>query len=150
METVAEDYIDVLFIEGDSDIAELYRQKLQLDGYRVTVVKPVGDRLDLNGRTQPDIVYIEMSPTDSASIAAFKALRDDDRMRSVPAVILSRVGETEFRECGIALGTLDYLVSPPVAKSLWTVAEGIFATQPAPSRGSQPVNGGRGIESRIA
>ncbi len=150
MDTVAEDFVDVLFVEADSDIAELYRHKLHLDGYRVTVVKPVGDWLDLDGCAQPDIVYIEVSPTDSESIASFKALRDDDRMRHVPTIILSRACESEFRERGIALGTLDYLVSPPAAMSLRTIAEGAFATRSVPSAGARPADVRRGVESRIA
>jgi DNA-binding response OmpR family regulator len=148
MDTVAEDFVDVLFVEGDPEIAELYRHKLHLDGYRVTVAKPVGDWLDLDDWAQPDIVYIEVSPTDSESIASFEALRDDDRMRHVPAIILSRARESEFRERGIALGTLDYLVSPPAAMSLWTVAEGAFATRSVPSAGVRPADVQRGVESR--
>ena len=45
MDTLAEDLIDVLFVQGESNIAELYRHKLDLDGYRVTLAKPVGDSL---------------------------------------------------------------------------------------------------------
>jgi DNA-binding response OmpR family regulator len=150
MDTLAEDLVDVLFVQGDPNIAELYRHKLDLDGYRVTLAKPVGDSLDFDGRAQPDIVFIEVSPTDSESIALFKALREDDRMRNVPAVILSRAGEREFRECGIALGALDYLVSLPPTMSLWTAAEGVFERQSAPSAGARPAGLKRGVESRIA
>jgi DNA-binding response OmpR family regulator len=149
MDTVAEDFVDVLFVEGDPEIAELYRHKLHLDGYRVTVAKPVGDWLDLDDWAQPDIVFIEVSPTDSESIASFKALREDDRMRNVPTIILSRASEREFRECGIALGTLDYLVSLPPTMSVWTAAEGVFARQSAPSAGARPAGVERGVESRV-
>jgi DNA-binding response OmpR family regulator len=150
MDTLAEDLVDVLFVQGESDIAELYRHKLDLDGYRVTLAKPVGDSLDFDGQAQPDIVFIEVSPTDSKSIASFKALREDARMRNVPAVILSRARQREFRECGIALGALDYLVSLPPTMSLWTAAEGVFEVQSAPSAGARPAGVKRGVESRIA
>lgn len=129
MDTLADDLIDVLFVEGDPSIAELYRHKLHLDGYRVTVAKHVGDWLDLDGRAWPDIVYIEVSPADAESIASFKTLRDDDRLRNVPAIILTGAREPEFRERGIALGPLDYLVRPPAALSLWSVADDVFAAR---------------------
>ncbi len=148
MDNLAEDLVDVLFVEGDPDIAELYRHKLDLDGYRVTVAKPVGDWLDFDRRAQPDIVFIEVSPTDAESIASFKALRDDDRMRNVPKIILSHAREPEFRERGLALGTLDYVVSPAVAMLLCTVAEGVFATRSVPSAGVRPADVQRGVEAR--
>jgi DNA-binding response OmpR family regulator len=149
MDTLAEDLVDVLFVEGDPNVAELYRHKLDLDGYRVTLAKPVGDSLDFDGRAQPDIVFIEVSP-DSDGIASFKALREDDRMRNVPAIILSRARERELRECGIALGTLDYVVNLPPTMSLWTAAEGALARQSGPSGGARPAGVARGVESRIA
>jgi DNA-binding response OmpR family regulator len=128
MDPIADDLIDVLFVEGDPNVAELYRHRLHLDGYRVTVAKPVGDWLDLAGRAWPDIVYIEVSTADAESIASFKTLRDDDRLRNVPTIILTSAREPEFRERGIVLGTIDYLVRPPAtAMSLWSVADDVFA-----------------------
>jgi DNA-binding response OmpR family regulator len=129
MDTLAEDLVDVLFVEGDPNIAELYRHRLHHDGYRVTVAKPVGDWLDLDGWAQPDIVYIDISRAGSEGIASLKALRNDDRLRNVPAIILTGARESEFRERGIALGTLDYLVRPPAAMSLWSVADDVFAAR---------------------
>jgi DNA-binding response OmpR family regulator len=140
MDILADDLIDVLFVEGNPEIAELYRHKLHLDGYRVTVARPVGDWLDLDDGAQPDIVYIEVSPTDLESIASFKALRDDDRMRNVPAIVLSRARESEFRELGITLGTLNYLVSAPAPMSLRPVPEGAFATRSVVSAGTRPAD----------
>lgn len=130
MELMAEDEVDVLFIQRDPDIAELYRHKLQLDGYRVTIVRSVAKWLDGQASTRPDIVYLEISPADAETVAAFTALRQDARMRNVPAVLLSSAGEATLRERGITLGSLDYVVTPPAAISLWTLAEGVFATQP--------------------
>ncbi|HEX9095848.1 MAG TPA: hypothetical protein VF990_07060 [Candidatus Dormibacteraeota bacterium] len=125
MDTLAEDVVDVLFVGSDSDTTELYRHKLHLDGYRVTVAKPVGDWLNFDGRAWPDIVFIEVA--DAESIASFKTLRDDDQLRNVPAIILSGAREAAFRERDIALGPLDYLVPPSAAVSLWSVTNDVFA-----------------------
>lgn len=131
MDSLAEDLVDVLFVEGDPSIAELYRHKLHLDGYRVTVAKHLGDWLELNGRARPDIVYIEVQPGDAESIASFKTLRDDDRLRNVPTIILTGAREPEFRERGVALGALDYLVRPPAIMPLCSAADDVFAARSA-------------------
>jgi response regulator RpfG family c-di-GMP phosphodiesterase len=130
MEVLADDPVDILFLEEDSDLGELYSYKLQLDGYRVTVAKPAGDRLELGGRPQPDIIFIEVSPTDPNSLAAFKALRRDRRTRTVPVVVLSHARQPELREHGVKLGELDYLVSPPLSISLSAVTEEGFVRPP--------------------
>src|ERR1700674_367812 len=38
-----EDSSDVLLIAGDTDVAEMYRMKLEMDGYRVSAIADVGD-----------------------------------------------------------------------------------------------------------
>jgi DNA-binding response OmpR family regulator len=150
MDNLAEEPIDVLFVESAPELAELYRHKLDLDGYRVTVVKHVGDWLDLDGLARPDIVFLEVSPADAESVASFKALRDDQRLRNIPAIILTGAREPEFRERGIALGTLDYLVAAPAAMSLWRVADGVFTARSVASAGARLADVGPRVVSRTA
>ena len=40
LSTIEAEALDILFIEDDPDIAEMYRLKLELDGYWVRVVEP--------------------------------------------------------------------------------------------------------------
>src|SRR5437763_12665275 len=51
--------VDILFIADDPDLAEMYRLKLELDGYWVRVVQPeaaVAEAL----RHRPELVFLDL------------------------------------------------------------------------------------------
>src|SRR2546423_2362213 len=51
---------EILLIASDSDVAEMYRMKLELDGYRVTRIDDVRDRARLRAGWQPDLVMFDL------------------------------------------------------------------------------------------
>ncbi len=116
----SEELVDVLFIEGDPAVAEMYKLKLELDGYRV-VVTPAGDGvLDQARQRVPDIIFVEMKRPDEESVALLTRLRSDEITRNVPVVIVSSLGASELSKAGLRLGILDYLVNSYPAASNFT------------------------------
>ena len=51
--------VRVLFIEDDPAVAEMYKLKLELDGYTVTVAKDGEEGLQLANETPPDIIFLD-------------------------------------------------------------------------------------------
>jgi DNA-binding response OmpR family regulator len=97
---------DVLLIGGDSDAAEMYRMKLQLDGCRVITI---GDATARPAGWRPDLVLIDLGLGDTAQLLDLQRLRADPLLADVPALLLSTRSEEELRRQGLALGPLDYL-----------------------------------------
>ena len=60
MSEVVDEDVNVLFIEDDPAVAEMYKLKLELDGYRVTVAKSGEEGLDQAKRHVPDIVFLDI------------------------------------------------------------------------------------------
>src|SRR6266702_4338391 len=60
MSEVIDEDVNVLFIEDDPAVAEMYKLKLELDGYRVTVAKSGEEGLDHANSQVPDIVFLDI------------------------------------------------------------------------------------------
>src|SRR5689334_5521622 len=109
MNQVPDERLDVLFISEDSDLAEMYRLKLELDGYLVRTVRrdeewpPAGWR--------PDIAYLDVDGGEGLGLRGYSRLRSDAAMGDVPVVILARVGAFDLARRGFILGAQDYLVT---------------------------------------
>jgi DNA-binding response OmpR family regulator len=113
MSAVAESYDDsaeVLLIAGDSDVAEMYRMKLELDGYRVITIGNVGDPTAHPAGWRPDIVLIDLGVGGGAQLRDLERLRADPLLAKVPALLLSTRSEEELKTRGFALGPTDYLL----------------------------------------
>jgi CheY-like chemotaxis protein len=104
------DDVRVLFVEDDSAIAQMYRLKLELDGYRVEVAGDGELALQMARSSPPDIIFLDMRLPKLDGIGVLEALRADPLTRTVPVVILSSRSEKELVERGARLGVLDHLV----------------------------------------
>jgi DNA-binding response OmpR family regulator len=104
------DEIRVLFVEDDPTVAQMYRLKLELDGYQVTMAKDGEEGLRLASEVDPDIVFLDIRLPKVDGFAVLEGLRSFDRTRNVPVVILSNYGEQELVERGLRLGALEYLI----------------------------------------
>jgi len=84
-----EEPVDILFVAGDPDLAELYRMKLELDGYRVTIATSVEAAIEAVSRQPADIVYLDLGDPRPQAIASWRALRKVPAMRNIPMILLS-------------------------------------------------------------
>jgi DNA-binding response OmpR family regulator len=104
------DDIRVLFVEDDPTVAQMYRLKLELDGYQVIMAKDGEEGLRLAREVDPDIVFLDIRLPKVDGFSVLEGLRAADRTRNVPVVILSNYGEQDLVERGLRLGALEYLI----------------------------------------
>jgi len=102
--------VNVLFIEDDPAVAEMYRLKLELDGYRVRVAKSGEQGVAEAKENVPDIVFLDIRLPKMDGFEVLKNLRADPVTRPIPVIILSNYGEKELVDRGLRLGALDYLI----------------------------------------
>jgi two-component system, OmpR family, phosphate regulon response regulator PhoB len=107
---LTEEVIHVLFIEDDPSVAEMYKLKLELDGYQVKVV-PNDDRVVQEAASlRPDMIYLDLRFGEEEGFATLQRLRATGRTRGVPVIILSRQPASELAGRGFEAELLDYVV----------------------------------------
>jgi len=104
------DDVRVLFIEDDPTVAQMYKLKLELDGYQVTMAKDGEEGLQLATDVRPDIIFLDIRLPKMDGFAVLERLRGNEQTRHIPVVILSNYGERELVERGLKLGALEYLI----------------------------------------
>jgi DNA-binding response OmpR family regulator len=102
--------VKVLFIEDDPAVAEMYKLKLELDGYTVTVAKDGEEGLQVATDSPPDIIFLDTRLPKMDGFAVLERLRSMERTAEVPVIILSNYGERELVDRGLKLGALEYLI----------------------------------------
>jgi CheY-like chemotaxis protein len=105
-----DDEVRVLFVEDDPSVAQMYKLKLELDGYQVTVADDGESALRMATESPPDMIFLDIRLPKLDGLTVLERLRADDRTRHVPVVILSNYSERELVERGLKLGALEYLV----------------------------------------
>ena len=104
------DDVRVLFVEDDASVAQMYRLKLELDGYTVDVAGDGMAALEKARTTAPDIIFLDIRLPKLDGLGVLEALRGDPSTAKIPVVILSNWNERELVERGVSLGALDLLI----------------------------------------
>ena len=101
--------LDVLYIAEDDALAEMYRLKLELDGYLVRVVDLDNAAAETRAR-RPDIIFLELPAGRPDRLGILEDLRRAARRPNLPAVILAASRSQELRNQGANLSASDYVV----------------------------------------
>ena len=114
MQSELEEITTVLLIEDDQTFADMYRLRLELDGYRVIEARDGQTALEIAASAQPDLIFLDIKLPMLDGLAVLEALRAGESTRHTPVVILSSYGEDDLRERGLRLGALEYLIKSHV------------------------------------
>ena len=103
--------LEILFVAEDEGLAEMYKLKLELDGYRVRVINRQQARSI--GRPLPGLVFLDLKTVDRETSRFLNDLRSNSLSEAIPFVVLTEYREDELRERGVRLGARDYVVRVP-------------------------------------
>jgi DNA-binding response OmpR family regulator len=102
--------VRVLLIEDEQEILEMYRLRLEKDGYVVSVATDGEQGLQLATDLMPDIIFLDIRLPKLDGLEVLRRLREQESTAAVPVVILSNYGERDLIDRGLKLGALEFLV----------------------------------------
>jgi len=109
--------LHVLLVEDDPAVSEMYRVRLEMDGFRVLVAGDGQTGLRLIRELAPELVLLDYRLPRLDGPAVLRALRADDLTRGQAVVVLSAFDEPRLVDEGRALGALEWLVKTHVTPS---------------------------------
>jgi DNA-binding response OmpR family regulator len=115
--------IDVLLIEDDPAVLEMYRMKLTLDGYRVSTAEDGDEGLKKAAELIPDIIFLDIRLPKKDGFEVLQALRQSPSTATIPVIILSNYGEKELVDRGLTLGAHEFLIKAHTTPA--SLSEGI-------------------------
>jgi len=104
------DEVRVLLVEDDTALAQMYRVKLERDGYTVHVAGDGEEALNLLNGDLPDLIFLDVRLPRMDGLTFLERIRRSDRTKNLPVVIVSNYSEEELVSRGIQLGALEYLI----------------------------------------
>lgn len=102
----------VLVADDDRDILSLVTFRLERSGYRVVQASDGAEALELAREEAPDLAVLDLMMPRLTGLEVTRALRDDERTRSVPVILLTaRVQESDV-QAGLDAGATEYVKKP--------------------------------------
>jgi DNA-binding response OmpR family regulator len=79
----------VLFIENDSVVANIYRNKLNLEGFQVELAADGETGLQRAREVKPDVILLDLLLPKLTGVEVIRALRADPEFQTTPIIVLS-------------------------------------------------------------
>lgn len=132
------EHLSVLLIEDDAATADLYRTRLEIDGYTVSVADDGESGVWMALAMLPDLIYLDLAlPNDVDGFQVLERLRANRRSANIPVVILTNFTEPALRYCGLQLGALEFLIKAETTPArLSRATRALVRRRPVPA-GSQ-------------
>lgn len=101
---------DVLLVEDDEAIAELYRLRLAQDGFDVTVARDGEEGLRLATSARPAVIFLDLRLPKLGGLDLLRRLRGDPAGADITVVILTNYEEPDLGMVRSGLGVAHVLL----------------------------------------
>lgn len=100
----------ILVVEDTELLRRMYSDRLETDGYRVLSAADGLEALSLLRTDTPDLILLDLIMPKMSGLEVLSLVKKDPRLKAVPVLILSNLGEDEDIRRGIELGAVDYMI----------------------------------------
>lgn len=108
----------ILVIDDEADIVELIKAELEASHYEVTAAYDGESGLGKAFKEMPDLILLDIMMPKKSGYDVLSQLRNNEKTRNLPVIILSAKGETRSILESQNLGVTDYLIKPFEAQEL--------------------------------
>lgn len=102
--------VHVLLVEDDSFLANIYKTKFEMEGYRVSVSSDGEAGLSDAKKKKPDIILLDILLPKMDGFIVLEKLKADAATKKIPVILLTNLGQKDDVEKGLELGAADYLI----------------------------------------
>ena len=109
---------NILLVEDDPFLIEIYQKKLSSVGFNVEVIQNGKKALEWLGQNKPDLILLDIVLPEADGWKVMRQLKEQDKLKDLIIVVLSNLGQKEEVEKGLKMGAVKYLI-----KAQFTPAE---------------------------
>jgi len=107
----------VLIAEDDRFISSAYKMKLAKEEFEVELAYD-GEEAIAKARTfSPDIILLDLIMPKKDGFETLKELKNDPKLKAIPVIVSSNLGQKEDKDKALAIGALDYFVKSDISLS---------------------------------
>lgn len=104
----------ILLVEDDTNLASVYKSRLELEGFSVVLVTNGEDALSTTVDEKPDLILLDAMMPKISGFDVLDILRNTPETANVRVIMLTALSQDKDKERAEALGVDEYLVKSQV------------------------------------
>jgi len=102
--------LNILIVEDDVFLADLYKTKFTLEGFKVNVAYDGEKGLEMAIKNLPDIILLDLVLPKMSGFDILKEVKSNNKTKEIPVILLTNLSQKSDVEKGLKLGADDYLI----------------------------------------
>lgn len=102
----------ICIVDDESLIIDMYRIKLEANGFKVVSAVDGADGFDVIKNERPDLALVDIIMPNNDGFQLIEKLKNNQNLRKIPIIVLTNLDGPEIREKASRLGVLFFLVKP--------------------------------------
>ena len=107
---MAKKQTNVLLVEDDAFLANIYKTKFEMEGFNVYVAGNGELGLKEAKKKIPDVILLDILLPKMDGLTVLEHLKEDSELKDIPVVLLTNLGQKDDVQKGLSLGAADYLI----------------------------------------
>jgi DNA-binding response OmpR family regulator len=100
----------IMIVEDDSFVMDIYHTKLEQENFEVIEASNGVEAMKKLQNITPDLMLLDIIMPYMDGLELLKKVKDDDRLKSMPIILLTNLSQKEEVNKGLGLGANDYLI----------------------------------------
>jgi len=105
----------LLIAEDDQFYANLYKTKLEKEGFSVVISTNGSETMKLIEENKPNLIILDIVMPELDGFEVLKQLKEKPDFKNVPVIVLSNLGQQEDIDRALSLGAFRYIVKSNVS-----------------------------------
>jgi DNA-binding response OmpR family regulator len=112
----------ILVADDEPHIGRIIKMKLEQGPFKVSLAYDGQEALDfINGEDEVDLAVLDLMMPRLSGLDVLKQIRDQDKFKSLPCIILTAGGDAKHERDALALGATHFLTKPFSPKKLYAL-----------------------------
>ena len=112
----------MLVADDEPHIGRIIKMKLEQGPFKVSLAYDGQEALDfINGDERVDLALLDLMMPKLSGLDVLRLIREQERFKSLPCIILTAGGEAKHERDALALGATEFLTKPFSPKKLYAL-----------------------------
>jgi two-component system alkaline phosphatase synthesis response regulator PhoP len=100
----------ILIIEDEKMLAEMYKEKLEMEGFKVSLAFDVKEGIELSKKEKPDLILLDILLPVENGTSFLKRQKEDKEIFEIPVIAFSNYDDQKTKKEAMELGVKEYLI----------------------------------------
>ncbi|KKP98288.1 MAG: PAS/PAC sensor hybrid histidine kinase [Parcubacteria group bacterium GW2011_GWD2_38_12] len=104
----------IAVVEDDPFLNKAFLLKLGSAGFNTVSIKDGEEAMDIISKEMPDLILLDLMLPHRSGFEILADLKKDVKLKDIPVLILTNLGQEEERQRGLSMGAKEYLVKTDI------------------------------------